>query len=173
MGLEAQQKSKNETNLPDRKADSQPISAASNFPNQRRLTWRLLNYWERVRGDRDFPSLSDVKPEDIEDIWPYCFILDVKDHSEFPYFRYLGRSFAKYSGVFLRGNHELSHTLMKKAVCHYREAVGRGAPVLVEEELTQFDNRKLQFRSVLLPLSEDQESVSYLLGAANGCWTKD
>jgi len=38
----------------------------------------------------------------------------------------------------------------------------------VEEELTQFDNKKLLFCSVLLPLSDDQETINYLLGAANG-----
>ncbi|MDJ0609356.1 MAG: PAS domain-containing protein [Kiloniellales bacterium] len=139
--------------------------------DQRRLTWRLLSYWERLRGERDFPTLSDVKAEEIPELWPYCFILDVKNFREFPYFHYFGRSLARYSGVFLSGHQDLSHTLLKKAVCHYREAVERGAPVLVEEELTQFDRRRLLFRSVLLPLSEDQVSVDYLLGAANGAWS--
>ncbi len=170
MGLEAQRKLEDDLPLADGPAGSK---AARQIQNQRRLTWRLLNYWEQVRGDRDFPSLEDIQPSDIEHIWPYCFILDVKDHHEFPYFRYLGRSLARYSGIFLCGQHELSHTLLNKAVCHYREAVNRGAPVLVEEELTQFDNRKLLFRTVLLPLSDDQEKVSFLLGAANGSWSRD
>ncbi len=149
----------------------QKLDPSITVKDQRRLTWRLLTYWERLRGERDFPALSDVKSEDIPHIWPYCFVLDVKNFREFPYFHYFGRSLARYSGVFLSGHQDLSHTLLKKAVCHYREAIKRGAPVLVEEELTQFDSRRLLFRSVLLPLSDDQVSVDYLLGAANGTWS--
>lgn len=173
MVLEAQREADKDTSPDKDRTDCGPISAGASLQNQRRLTWRLLNYWEQARGDRDFPALSDIKPEDIEHIWPYCFILEVEDFREFPYFRYLGHSFARYSGIFLCGQHELTHTLLKRAVCHYREAISRGAPVLVEEELTQFDKRKLLFRSVLLPLSEDQKTVSYLLGAANGSWSKE
>jgi hypothetical protein len=134
----------------------------------RRLIWRLLSYWEQRRGDREYPALGDIDPATISDIWPHCFLLDVRNYQDFPYFHYLGPSLARYSGVFLSGQHDWSHTLLKKAVCHFREALERGAPVLVEEELTQFDNRKLVFRSVLLPLSDDQETINYLLGAANG-----
>jgi hypothetical protein len=140
--------------------------------NNRRLNWRLLAYWEQLRGDRDYPALADVDPEAISDIWPYCFLLDVRNYQAFPYFHYLGPSLAKYSGIFLSGQHEWAQTFLKKAVCHFREALERGAPVLVEEELTQFDNRKLLFRSVLLPLSDDQETINYLLGAANGTLRK-
>jgi len=58
-------------------------------------------------------------------------------------------------------------------VCHFREALERGAPVLVEEELTQYDNRKLLLRSVLLPLSDNQNTIDHLLGAAHGILRND
>ena len=140
---------------------------------KKRLIWRLLNYWEQQRGDRDYPSLEDIDPLAIGEIWPYCFLLDVEHYRTFPYFQYLGPSLAKYSGVFLGGQRDWPFTLLKKAVCHFREALERGAPVLVEEELTQYDNRKLLLRSVLLPLSDDQETIDHLLGAAHGVLRKD
>lgn len=134
----------------------------------RRLTWRLLAYWEQQRGERDFPALADIESEKIHHIWPYCFVLDVSNYSGFPYFKYLGPALARYSGIFLSGPHDWSHTLLKRAVHHYQEALTREAPVLVEEKLTLFDNQRLLFRSVLLPLSDDQRKVDHLLGAANG-----
>ena len=139
---------------------------------KRRLIWRLLAYWEQQRGEREYPALGDIDPAEISEIWPYCFLLDVRNYQGFPYFHYLGPSLAKYSGIFLSGQHEWAHTFLKKAVCHFQEALERSAPVLVEEELTQFDNRKLLFRSVLLPLSDDQETINYLLGAASGTLRK-
>ncbi len=140
---------------------------------EKRLIWRLLNYWEQLRGERDYPSLDDIDPTAIGEIWPYCFLLDVEHYRAFPYFQYLGPSLAKYSGIFLGGQRDWSFTLLKKAVCHFREALERGAPVLVEEELTQYDNRKLLLRSVLLPLSDDQETIDHLLGAAHGVVRQD
>lgn len=137
-------------------------------PKQRRVIWQLLDYWERKRGDRDFPSLDDIDPEEIAELWPYCFILDVENFRDVPYFHYLGPKLARYSGVFLSGRHDWSRTLLKKAVCHYQEALTRRAPVLVEEDLTQYDNKRLLFRSVLLPLSDDGVTIKFLFGAANG-----
>ncbi len=150
-------------------------SQASPWPagKEKRLIWRLLNYWEQQRGDRDYPSLDDIDPTAIGEIWPYCFLLDVENYRSFPYFQYLGPSLAKYSGIFLGGQRDWSFTLLKKAVCHFREALERGAPVLVEEELTQYDNRKLLLRSVILPLSNDQETINHLLGAAHGILRDD
>ena len=104
----------------------------------------------------------------VDRLWPHCFILDVANFRDFPYFHYLGPRLARYSGIFLSGRYDWSRTLLKKSVCHYREALERRAPVLLEEELTQYDNTKLLFRSILLPLSDDGDSINYLLGAANG-----
>lgn len=143
----------------------QPDSAAG---EHRRLIWRLLSYWEEQRGERDFPALADIDPAAIHHLWPYCFVLDVSNYAGFPYFQHLGPALARYSGVFLSGPNDWSHTLLKRAVHHYQEALSREAPVLVEEKLTLFDNQQLLFRSVLLPLSDDQRKVDHLLGAANG-----
>ena len=140
--------------------------------NQRRLVWRLLNYWEQRRGERDFPALADIDSREIDEMWPHCFVLDVANFREFPYFQYLGPSLARYSGVFLSGQ-DWAMTLLRKAVWHYREVLERSAPILVEEELTQYDNQKLLFRSVMLPLSEDQVTIDYVLGAANGVVRRD
>ena len=144
------------------------VSHSEEVAVQRRLAGKLLSYWEEKRGARQQPSLQDIDPEEIADLWPHCFILDVANFQDFPYFHYLGPRLARYSGIFLSGRYDWSRTLLKKSVCHYREALERRAPVLLEEELTQYDNTKLLFRSILLPLSDDGDSINYLLGAANG-----
>jgi hypothetical protein len=142
-------------------------------PRQRRLVLELWDHWEAKRGARRYPSLDDIDPGDIAGIWPHCFILDVTSFQNFPYFHYLGPRVARYSGVFLNGRHDWSRTLLKKMVCHYKEALERREPVLLEDELTQFNSRRLLFRSVLLPLSDDQIAINYLLGAANGTIRRD
>ena len=134
----------------------------------RRLVWQLLNYWQDCRGSSDFPSLSDIDHHKIESMWPHCFVLDTIAGRNFPYFQYLGPELAKYSGVLLSGQTDWTQTLLDKAVGQFNEAIEKRLPVLVEDEMTLFDGRKLLFRSVLLPLSDDQQTINYLLGGANG-----
>ena len=140
---------------------------------ERRLSRRLLAYWQERRGDREFPALGDIDSEAISEMWPSCFILDTAGNREFPYFHYLGSDLLKFSGIFLSGETDWALTLLDKAVGNYREALETRVPILIEDELTRFDGSRLLFRSVLLPLSEDQKTVDYILGAANGILRRD
>lgn len=142
-------------------------------PSERRLARRMLAYWQERRGDRDFPALGDIDCQAISDMWPSCFVLDTVSNREFPYFRYLGSDLLQYSGIFLSGKTDWALTLLDKAVGNFREALESRVPILIEDELIRFDGSRLLFRSVLLPLSDDQETVNYLLGAANGMVKRD
>ncbi len=135
---------------------------------ERRLVYRILRYWQQQRGARTFPSLDDINPEDIVDLWPSCFVLETQNSVDAPYFQYLGASLAKYSGVFLSGEKDWSLTLLDKATLGFRNAIEKMEPLMLEDEITRFDGTQLLFRSILLPLSDNGEQVDHLLGAANG-----
>jgi hypothetical protein len=135
---------------------------------ERRLTYRLLNYWDELRGGRPFPRLADIDSSAIPDIWPWCFVLDTHLDYPSPYFQYLGEDLAKYSGIYLSGKDDWRMTLLDKAASHLGRTLSVREPILIEDELTRFDGRELVFRSIMLPLSDDGESISHVLGAANG-----
>jgi len=145
------------------------------YPPQKdkRLVWQLLNYWQDCRGDRDFPALSEIDSVAISHLWPHCFVLDTRAAPNFPYFQYLGPELAKYSGVLLSGQTDWNQTLLDKAVGQFNDSIQKRLPVLVEDEMTLFDGAKLLFRSVILPLSDDQDQINYLLGGANGKIAED
>jgi hypothetical protein len=145
-----------------------PSEAAELPAAERRLANRLLNYWEGKRRGRSFPALADIRESEIAELWPWCFVLDVKESHSFPYFQFLGRELGRYSGVFLSGERDWSLTLLDKATAGFAEVLSRRAPVLIENEIARYDKKKLMFRSVLLPLSDDQANINYVLGAANG-----
>lgn len=136
--------------------------------DERRLVRKLLTYWLQISGDRAFPTLSDIDPDQIADIWDSCFLLDTSQNRDFPYFQYLGPSLAKYSGVLLSGKTDWAMTLLDKAVQNFKEAVEKKVPVLVEDNLVRYDGRLILFRAVMLPLSDDGETINYIVGAANG-----
>lgn len=157
-------------------APSSPAGAldqAVTSPSERRLNRRILKYWEERRGAREFPALADIDPAAIPDMWPSCFVLDTLSNFSIPYFHYFGSNLSRYSGVFLSGKQDWTATLLDHAVFHYRKALEERRPLLIENVLTLFDGSKLLFRSVLLPLSDDQKTINYLLGAANGKVKRD
>ena len=135
---------------------------------ERRLTYRLLNYWETQRGERTYPALHDIEGGMIPDIWPWCFVLDTQRDYPSPYFHYLGEDLAKYSGIYLSGKDDWRMTLLDKASAHLGHTLIAREPILIEDELIRYDGRRLIFRSIMLPLSQDGEAVSHVLGAANG-----
>ena len=144
------------------------ISDADRQGIERRLVYRIMRYWQKQCSGRPFPSLTDIDPEAISEMWPSCFVLETNNSADAPYFHYLGSSLAKYSGVFLGGENDWSLTLLDKATHRFREAVEHRQPVMLEDEIVRYDGTQLLFRSILLPLSDDGENVNYLLGAANG-----
>ncbi len=135
---------------------------------ERRLVGRMLAYWHLLCQGRSYPRLKDLDVEAIGDDWRWAFILDTESHRDFPNFRYLGPALAKYSGIFLAGEDAFTSTLLDVAT-HKLDCVFRdGSPLLLEDVVTRFDGRRLMFRAVLLPLSDDGKHINFVLGAANG-----
>ena len=142
------------------------------FPaTERRIVWKLLHYWEERKGERNFPSLDDIDADVISELWPHCFVLDTLSLSASPYFLYLGPELARLGGVFLSGERQWTKTLLDKAVQNYRDTVSDEKPILSEEYLSIYDGSKIVYRSVLLPLSDDGETINFVLGAASGATT--
>jgi hypothetical protein len=138
---------------------------------ERRLTMRLLNYWQELRGVREFPKLADINPEAIEDVWENCYVLDTSVNASHPVFSYLGKALAKYSGVYLQGQSisvTQHRTLLDQATRHFPDVLETRAPVTSEDEFLRYDGIKIIYRSIILPLSDDQKTITHVLGAANG-----
>ena len=135
---------------------------------ERRLSQRVFLYWLMVCQSRPFAAFDEIESEILGDDWDWCFVIDVARSEEFPFFVHLGASLARYSGVMLSGQKDWTCTLLDKATEKLQETLSHRAPLLVEEELTLFDGREFKFRSILLPLSDDQRNITQVLGAANG-----
>jgi len=138
---------------------------------ERRLTLRLLNYWQEVKGVRSFPTSGDINSDAIADIWPNCYLLRIEKDGDEPIFDYLGEKLAKFSGVFVSNLSftETRHqTLLDQAIRYYRDALDTRAPVVGDDEFMRFDGTRIIYRSIILPLSNDQQRITHLLGAANG-----
>lgn len=141
------------------------------FPNdftERRLNRRLFDYWQRKCRAGGLPCPSTIDAAELGGDWDYCFLLDARDLPDFANFIHLGQKLAPFSGVYLSGKEDWFRTVLDKTTQQVPRALQSRKPVLCDDELTLFDGRRLLFRTVLLPLSEDGTAVTHLLGAANG-----
>ena len=62
----------------------------------------------------------------------------------------------------------LGNSVASKTVVNFHRALDERKALLIEDQVALYDGSHLLFRSVLLPLSDDQQTINYLLGAANG-----
>jgi hypothetical protein len=137
---------------------------------ERRLVLRLLTHWRAICGERDYPSFSEIQPENMPDMWANCFVLEVCGHEEDPVFRAVGDEIIRYTSGSLVGTPVSAwapNTLIGAAVSHTRNVLRKGVPMSHGDEFMKVDGTRVLYRSILLPMSDDGETISGLLGAAN------
>ena len=70
---------------------------------ERRLTLRLVKYWENLRAERAMPTLTEIKPKELSEIWQDCFILKIKAEGESRLnYSYIGANIEKMKVMLLR-----------------------------------------------------------------------
>ncbi len=137
---------------------------------ERRLVLRLLAYWRFLCRDNGFASFTDIDPTEIPDLWPHCFILEVLGEGSEPVFRSIGNALATNSNEDLTGQNisvVSAETLIGTAIDYTDEVLQKGVPVSRGGEFVKADGTKVLYRSILLPLSDDGETIRGLFGAAN------
>ncbi len=137
---------------------------------ERRLVLRVLGYWRPLCGDRDFPSLADIDPAAIPDMWPHCFVLDVAGTPTAPRFRAVGDALlaTHHPSPVGRTVSEIPRDcLLGVAVAYFDEVLARQVPVSRGDEFVSAAGTRILYRSILLPMSDDGVTVNAILGAVN------
>lgn len=132
----------------------------SDSPEERRITLRLLAYWEKKRGNRAMPGENDMDPADIADLWEYCFMAHTRDIGKKDYnFTYLGKAIEEVYQEGLNTAEEDSHILpaLEELANGYKEVIARRHPLVTEGELTNPHGDVFKYRQVLLPLGDGRE----------------
>ncbi|MEO1137148.1 MAG: hypothetical protein AAFW68_11185 [Pseudomonadota bacterium] len=134
---------------------------------ERRLTERIRKKWAKIAGDR-LPSLREVEALNLGPDRVYCFAVDLRLSDVFPYFVFMGEELTRFSSVYPMGDPRREKTLLDTAIAKMDEAALTRAPVEFSDIKRLDDGRRVGFRSILLPISENGEDVSHVFGAARG-----
>jgi hypothetical protein len=138
----------------------------SDFQLERRINVRLVAYWERIRAGRAMPGENDVDPEDLADLWDYCFLVQVRDLKKADYnYTYLGSAIveAYRSGLSAETPDSVVSLNANRLASNYTRVIEERRPVIDEGEFLNARNDTVKYRQCLLPLGHG-EVVESILG---------
>ena len=143
-------------------ASPMPLASAA----ERRVTLRMLSYWERLRGSRAMPTEEDIDPYDLHDLWDCCFLLHVKDMDKPDYnYTYLGDEILQTLQEGTENEAEnFANPEIRELTKAYPQVVLTKKPVLEEGEFITTAGASVKYRQCLLPLGEGSEVLA-ILGA--------
>ena len=61
-------------------------------PTEERVTQRLRDYWDTLRGGQQFPSRANFRMEAVTGLGPHAFALDLPQGADEPVFRFVGKA---------------------------------------------------------------------------------
>lgn len=139
------------------------------FKPEQRLTFRLLSYWSRVRGDRSMPSLGDVSIREITEIYHMTFTIAMGETEEDHVIQYFGPDLASvfeqdYTGQYLID--ALNDVKVNNTIGFYDKVMASKEPVSESSEFFM-EGKEVRYRSIILPCSSNDQDVDYLIGTTN------
>jgi hypothetical protein len=147
--------------------------AAAIGTDERRMHVRAYNYWVSLLNGRDFPSIEDLEPGDVQDFSTNSVLLDFTCGGENPAIPYVGTAIRDECGLSddMRTIAEVpNRSLLSRLTDHYMQIIANRAPVGFEAE---FDNQRgeaISYRGILMPFSSDGEGIDFIYGVIN--WKK-
>jgi hypothetical protein len=141
--------------------------AASYAVVERRLVGRALAHWDSLRGERRLPSRSQFFDGPIGDDHPNAFVIEVGAHEHDDRIVHAGRALIEALGADPTGQRviEVLPSATERGLSFCRVAVDLMKPIADVGRFVNRNGSDVFYRSVLLPLSDDQTRVNYVLGA--------
>lgn len=126
--------------------------------HERRITLRLLAYWERLRDGRAMPAESEIDPGSLSDVWDYCFLFHTRDLGKADHgYTYLGENLSGWLG-------DANAFNIRKLRAGYPKVMETTKPVLEEGEFEGPGGQLVKYRQCLLPLGENGQVLAILGG---------
>ncbi len=136
----------------------------------RRLPLRTLARWRGGCRGRLFPRLADFHPRTIDFLRDCSFVLDVRESPRAPLISYSGPLIDLVCGGRMEGTVATSHagdTIFFHIADHHLEVISNRTPIGVEGEYKTLDGVIRRYRGILVPVSENNRDIDYIVGAVS------
>ena len=138
--------------------------------DERRMQVRAYNHWASLLGERNFPSIEELEPENLPDFGPYSVLLDFSVGIEDPAIRYIGATLAQECGA--EDRIEMlsdvpARSLLSRITDHYMQILANEAPIGFEAEFVNQRGATILYRGILLPFSSDDDTIDFIYCVIN------
>ncbi len=137
---------------------------------ERRLRLQAYNYWTSMLSDKNFPSIRDIDFDALPDFKSNSILLNFGAGLDNPAIEYVGEALATQCSIErdIRSLHDIPYpSVLSHINHHYMQIIASQAPVGFEAEFVNYQDKKVLYRSILLPLSSDNETIDYICGVIN------
>ena len=138
---------------------------------ENRLTTLLTNFWNSIKGKSQLPHITQFKSHELEDILDQCCIWSVERHAHdddiktYTY-EYVGSSIKNALGKDLTGEKftsSLQHFPAARIIDKINDVIANRTPVGDEGEFINAQEKKVKYRSCLLPFGTAEGIVTNIL----------
>jgi len=144
--------------------------AAAIGTDERRMHVRAYNYWVSLLDGRDFPSIEELEPSEVDDFASNSVLLDFTCGRNNPALPYVGAA--------IREECELSEdtrtiadvpsrSLLSRLTDHYMQIIANRSPVGFEAEFDNPRGESICYRGILMPFSSDGDAIDFIYGVIN------
>ena len=160
-----------EFDLPQAEETAQPydVSAAIGT-DERRMHVRAYNHWVSLLRGRDFPSIEDLEPDDVQDFSSHSVLLDFTCGRDDPAIPYVGVAIRDECGLSddMRSISEVpSRSLLSRLTDHYLQIIANRSPIGFEAEFENPVGETICYRGILMPFSSDGDTIDFIYGVIN------
>jgi hypothetical protein len=155
---------------PSAHAPMEPITLSDQNVDgiERRVSASAVQYWRDLAAPRRYPGRAQVTQQSAPALWDHLFILKVGLDADDHIFESCGPVLREALGVDPTGKRVsdvLPAEIVGRALYFQKAACDLMAPIDEAGRFKRQDGVEVLYRSVLLPLSDDQREANYLLGA--------
>ena len=152
------------------------MSVVENLNQERRITFCLYEYWEKIAGEKELPALRDMNRNEIDPFKKNLVLIDLRNGQDQPTFQVIGQDLQEDLEGDL-SNMPLStvprRTMLSRITDHYLEVLANRVPIAFEAEFVNKDGEKALYRGILLPFSDDGKNINFILGGVRWILEKD
>lgn len=140
---------------------------------ERRLVYRLLHHWLRLRRGQALPSIDNLDITALSAPWTQCFLLTRTGIDDADEFDHLGDAFQ--ADQMVAGGNRLE-SVRPESILDYATRpipiiVAEPVPVISSGSIVIANRRHVRFRSIMLPYAGRASGNLYFLGSAS--WRED
>jgi hypothetical protein len=138
--------------------------------DERRMHVRAYNYWVSLLEGRDFPSIEDLEPANVEDFATHSLLLDFTCGHDNPAMPYVGVAIRDECGLNedMRTTADVpSRSLLSRLTDHYLQIIANRAPIGFEAEFVNQRGDNICYRGILMPFSSDGDTIDFIYGVIN------